>query len=127
MAPDARRPLSTFAAGARVVSGWAFVLGPRKTGGLMIGSEEAGQPGTRLFVQAFGARDVILGAGALAASAKGKSARRWLFANAAADVADAVLGAPLFRRRPACRRVPSSACRLRRRSSTSWWRWVESD
>jgi hypothetical protein len=70
----------------------------------MIGSE-AQHAGTRLFVQAFGARDAILGAGGLAAARRGQPTRPWWLASAAADAADAVLGALLFRRLPAGRRV----------------------
>jgi hypothetical protein len=99
-----QRPLSTLALGARLASGVAFVLAPRALGGVMIGPGAA-QPGTRLFVQAFGARDAILGAGGLAARARGESSRPWLFASATADAADAVLGGLLFRKLPAGRRV----------------------
>lgn len=70
----------------------------------MIGPEAA-QAGTRLFVQAFGARDAILGIGGLAAAKRGQSTRPWLLASASADAADAALGALLFRQLPAGRRV----------------------
>lgn len=70
----------------------------------MIGPEAA-QAGTRLFVQAFGARDAILGTGGLLAARRGQPTRPWLLASAAADAADATLGAFLFERLPAGRRV----------------------
>lgn len=100
----APQPLSTALAGARLASGLAFLLAPRALGGLMIGPE-AGEPGTRLFVQAFGARDAILGIGGLAAASRGRSARPWLAASAAADAADGVLATLLYSRLPAGKRT----------------------
>lgn len=99
-----RKPLQRIVLGARIASGTAFMVAPRTLGGAMIGPG-ATEPGTRLFVQAFGARDAILGAGGLAAGARGESARPWLLASAAADAADAALGSLLFRRLPPGRRV----------------------
>ena len=80
------------------------MVAPRTLGAAMIGPS-ATEPGTRLFVQAFGARDAILGAGGLTVGARGGSAGPWLLASAAADAADAALGGLLFRELPPGRRV----------------------
>ena len=75
-------------AAARIGVGLAFAAAPRRLGGLLVASD-AEAPGAQLFIAAFGARDLLFGAGILAAL-KGKgSARSWLAACAAADAFDA--------------------------------------
>lgn len=55
-----------------------------------IGRRAASHGGTQVLAQAFGARDLVLGAGALAALARGSDARDWVAAGALADVGDLV-------------------------------------
>src|SRR6266508_4126516 len=78
LAPGMSDPadLARFAAAARVAVGLAFVMAPRRLGGLLIGSD-ADSPGARLFIAAFGARDVLLGAGTLSALRAKRPARWW--------------------------------------------------
>jgi hypothetical protein len=53
-----------------------------------IGSRAASYGGTQTLTRAFGARDLSLGAGALAALAAGSDARDWVVAGAFADAVD---------------------------------------
>ena len=55
-----------------------------------IGGRAASYGGTQAITQAFGARDLSLGAGALAALMSGKDARDWVVAGAFSDLADFV-------------------------------------
>jgi hypothetical protein len=73
----------------RIAAGAAFLLQPEAARG-WIGPRAASYGGTRVVTQAFGARDLSLGAGALAALVSGKDARDWVLAGAFADVADLV-------------------------------------
>jgi hypothetical protein len=89
---------------ARVAAGLAFAAAPGRAGGLLIASD-ADTPGARLFIAAFGARDVLLGAGALPALASGRPARRWLAACVAADGFDAAATLQRFGELPRRRRA----------------------
>ena len=53
-----------------------------------IGRRAASYGGTQTITQAFGARDLVLGAGTLAALVSGKDARDWVIAGAFADCVD---------------------------------------
>jgi hypothetical protein len=55
-----------------------------------IGRRPAAHGGTQTVTQAFGARDLALGAGALAALASGRDARDWVLAGGSCDLADFV-------------------------------------
>jgi hypothetical protein len=55
-----------------------------------VGRRAASYGGTQAITQALGARDLSLGAGALAALMSGNDARDWVLAGAFADLADLV-------------------------------------
>jgi hypothetical protein len=84
------RTLTGIAAAARIGAGMAFVAAPALVGRVWVGSE-ADAPGTATFAQALGARDALLGIGALVALCDGTSPRRWLQAGAVADASDALV------------------------------------
>jgi hypothetical protein len=84
--PDAVR-LAKCAAAARIAAGVAFAAAPRRLGGVLVG-QDAGSAGARLFIAAFGARDVLLGAGTLQALHAGRPARWSMASCAAADAFD---------------------------------------
>jgi hypothetical protein len=75
-------------AAARIAAGLTFAVAPGRIGGLLVGSD-ADAPGAQLFIAAFGARDLLLGTGTLAALARERRARSWVAACAAADAFDA--------------------------------------
>jgi len=72
----------------RIVFGVALLAKPEEATRGWIGRRAASYSGTQTAVRAFGARDLSLGAGALAALMGGKDARDWVAAGALADVAD---------------------------------------
>ena len=72
----------------RIVFGAAMVLQPEAAVRGWIGRRAASYGGTQTVTQAMGARDLSLGAGALAALMSGSDARDWVVAGAFADVAD---------------------------------------
>ena len=74
----------------RMAVGARYLAQPKAAGSSWIGRRAARRPATQVFVRAQGARDVALGAGALAALAGGSasSARTWMAAHAVADAAD---------------------------------------
>lgn len=81
--------------GARLAVGLSFLLAPRALGRALVGTD-ADTPGARLFVRGFGARDMVLGAGALRAR-RSTETRAWLAAAGMADAIDAattVVGRP---------------------------------
>jgi hypothetical protein len=71
----------------RIVFGAAMLLQPERAVRGWIGASPAGKPGTQTVTKAFGARDLALGAGTLAALARG-DARDWVAAAGACDVVD---------------------------------------
>ena len=58
-----------------------------------------------MFISAFGARDVLLGVGALGAAARGQPVRPWIAASATADAFDALATIHNFRELPKGRRM----------------------
>jgi hypothetical protein len=81
--------IRTLAAG-RVVVGAAMLLRPEQAVRGWIGPGAAARGGTKVVTQAFGGRDLVLGAGALAALGRGGDARDWVLAGALCDVVDLV-------------------------------------
>jgi hypothetical protein len=74
----------------RIVFGAAMLLKPEEAVRGWIGSRPASYGGTQTITQAFGARDLALGAGALGALMSGRDARDWVIGGAFCDVADLV-------------------------------------
>jgi hypothetical protein len=87
------RNLVTGLALGRIVVGAVMLINPEASVRTWIGRRAASYSGTQTITRAFGARDLSLGAGALAALVTGRDARDWVIAGAFADVAD--LGATL--------------------------------
>jgi hypothetical protein len=83
------RALVVPAAMVRVAAGAAFLVTPALAGRAWIG-KEAAQPGAETFAQALGARDALIGLGALLALREGQSPRWWILAGAASDAVDAL-------------------------------------
>jgi hypothetical protein len=75
-------------AAGRVLAGAAMLLKPEEVARGWIGRRAASYGGTQAITRALGARDLSLGAGALAALMSGKDARDWVIAGAFADTAD---------------------------------------
>jgi hypothetical protein len=82
------RSLALGLAANRVVFGAAFLVSPGRAAQSWIGPV-AGSAGGGVMVRAAGARDLALGAGALAALRGSADARPWLAAHFVADAADA--------------------------------------
>lgn len=74
----------------RVVFGAAMLVKPEEAMRGWIGSRAASHGGTQAAIRGFGARDLSLGAGALAALMSGKDAREWVLAGAVGDLGDFV-------------------------------------
>jgi hypothetical protein len=98
------RALVVPAAVVRIVAGTALLVAPGLAGRAWIG-EEAERAGTKTFAQALGARDALIGLGALLALREGHSPRWWLLAGAAADAADALATLQHFAGLPRGRRL----------------------
>lgn len=98
-------------AAVRVAAGLTFAIAPRSAGSLLVGGD-ARAPGARLFIRAFGARDVVLGAGTWRALSSGGAARPWLVACVLADAFDAVATLRQFRELPQGRRTLTLAVSL---------------
>jgi hypothetical protein len=62
--------------------------------------DDVERPPVALLVRAVGARDIVVGSGALLALANGQPARTWLQAGIAADLADAAITAASLRSLP---------------------------
>lgn len=75
-------------AALRVAAGLSFTLAPRSAGSLLVGGD-ARAPGARLFIRAFGVRDVVLGAGTWHSLSSSGSAGLWLGACVLANAFDA--------------------------------------
>lgn len=72
----------------RIAFGVGYIAAPERTGGGWIG-KPAKQGGTTVLTRALGARDLVLGAGALWAMRRGaESSRPWFAAHAVADATD---------------------------------------
>lgn len=102
--PASPERLITLLGGARVASGVAFIALSGPLGRLLIG-KDADSAGAQLFIRAFGARDVLLGAGGLLAMGSLQPARPWLMACGLADAFDAAATVAGYRRLPAKRRA----------------------
>jgi hypothetical protein len=99
------RELTQMLAAVRVAAGLSFAVAPRLAGSLLVGGD-AGTAGARLFIRAFGARDILLGVGTWrAAHSDGDTARPWLGACILADTFDAVAVLRHFHALPARRRT----------------------
>jgi hypothetical protein len=72
----------------RVAFGAALLLKPEEAVRGWVGRRAASYGGTQAVTRGLGARDLSLGAGALAAFMSGKDARDWVVAGAFADLAD---------------------------------------
>lgn len=83
------RWLARFTPVARLLIGGGFLLAPELTMRPWIGVE-ARSPGARLLARVVGSRDLVLGAGALAARDSDQRSR-WLAAGIGADAADLAL------------------------------------
>ncbi|HYZ28225.1 MAG TPA: hypothetical protein VE570_04145 [Thermoleophilaceae bacterium] len=75
---------------SRVLAGSAMLLKPEATARGWIGARAASHGGTKAITRACGARDLALGAGALAKLLSGGDARDWIVAGAFADLGDLV-------------------------------------
>jgi hypothetical protein len=95
---NTRTMAMTFAAG-RVAFGAAMLLAPRKVAHGWIG-DDVERPPVELLVRAVGARDLVLGGGALLALVSGQPAKGWLRAGVAADLADTALTGAYLGRLP---------------------------
>src|SRR5437764_16779 len=78
-------------AAARIVFGLGFIATPGWTGRVWIG-RDADRPAVRVLTQAIGARDLLMGVGAVIAMRRGKPARGWFEAISATDVVDFACG-----------------------------------
>jgi hypothetical protein len=74
----------------RIAFGAAMLLKPEESMRGWVGRRAASYGGTQTVIRGFGARDVSLGAGALAALMSGKDARDWVLAGAVGDLGDFV-------------------------------------
>jgi hypothetical protein len=86
-------------AAGRVAFGAALMLAPRRVAHGWIGDDVDRAP-VELLVRSVGARDLVVGAGAIVAAASGQPVRPWLRAGAIADAADALLTAAYFSKLP---------------------------
>lgn len=89
MAVD-KRALVVGAALTRVLAGAAFVAVPGLVARAWVGDDAKGS-GARALAQALGARDALIGVGALLALGSGRPVRPWLQMGAVADAADAAI------------------------------------
>ena len=105
------REFAKMLAAFRVAAGLTFAFAPRSAGSLLVG-DDARAPGARLFIRAFGARDVALGAGTFLALSSGRAARPWLAAGVLADAFDAVATLRQFHELPRGRRTLTLAVSL---------------
>lgn len=81
------RALGATLAANRVLFGIGYLIAPERVGGGWIG-HQARSPQTQVFARALGARDLVLGLGALGALRSGAGARSWFAAHAIADGTD---------------------------------------
>jgi hypothetical protein len=79
--------IARLVAAGRIGFGVALTVAPRRATAPWLGADAA-HAGTRVVTRGLGARDVVLGAGALAAAESGL--RPWVAAGVAADTADLV-------------------------------------
>lgn len=103
--------LARMLAAVRIAAGLAFAVAPGRAGSLLVG-DDARAPGARLFIRAFGARDVLLGSGTRHAIGGRGAVRPWLFACALADAFDAAATLAQFHELPRRRRTLTFAVSL---------------
>jgi hypothetical protein len=86
------KALATGLAISRTLFGATYLLRPQQARSNWIG-RAARKPGAQVMTRSQGIRDVALGAGALAAVARGDGAelRRWMMGHTVADLADLVV------------------------------------
>lgn len=83
------RTLAQVIAAGRVVIGATLLAAPTLITRRWVGDDEGQRVGTRVLAMGLGGRDVIVGAGALAAlNAGGDAAKPWLLGSVVADVCD---------------------------------------
>jgi hypothetical protein len=88
------RLIAQLVAGGRVAIGLGLLAAPTLITRRWVGEAEGDRVGTRVMAAGLGGRDLVIGAGVLAAlRAGGDGARPWLAASAVADLCD--LGATL--------------------------------
>jgi hypothetical protein len=103
------RDRATYYAGGRVTVGIVLLLFPERALRGMLRSREQVTPLTKMLARMVGARDLIIGAGTLAALQEGTAAkaddlRPWMTYGAAADAVDALAFLFAYRHLPARRR-----------------------
>src|SRR3954447_17916082 len=82
------RNLVTGVAVGRILFGVLLLVKPQEATRGWIGRRAASNGGTQTVTRGLGARDLTLGAGALAALVSGRDARNWVLAGAIGDAAD---------------------------------------
>ena len=80
--------LAQVLAAGRVVVGLTLVAAPSVITRRWVGPEEGGRPGARVMGMGLGARDLVMGAGTLAALRTGEGLTPWLVGGVAADALD---------------------------------------
>jgi hypothetical protein len=83
----APRALLTQLSAGRVALGASLVAAPQIVAGMWLGADGR-RPAVVVLARSFGARDLVLGAGTLAAMRGGQSLRSWLIAGIVADATD---------------------------------------
>jgi hypothetical protein len=81
------RTAAAAVAGLRIAYGLALAAAPARTTRSWLG-RDASRPGASVALRALGAREVVLHAGALAASFSGAAVRPWLLASIGGDCSD---------------------------------------
>jgi hypothetical protein len=85
------RLIAQVIAGGRVVIGAALLAAPTLITRHWVGEDEGERLGTRVMAMGLGGRDLVIGAGVLAAlNAGGDTAKPWLLASAGADLFDLI-------------------------------------
>lgn len=95
-----RKVALLFAAG-RAAFGILLLVRPKAIAPAWIGAEDADRPAPEMIVRMIGARDFVVGMGAVLAIVNGGRARGWLEAGVMADLADTVITAAYLGKTPA--------------------------
>ncbi|MEJ7892628.1 MAG: hypothetical protein WKF94_08305 [Solirubrobacteraceae bacterium] len=84
------RLLAQIVAAGRVLVGLMLFVAPTRVTRHWVGATEGERTGTKVMAMGLGARDIVVGAGALAAlnAGDGDAAKPWLLGSAAADLMD---------------------------------------
>jgi hypothetical protein len=83
-----KRTLATLLALNRIQYGLGMIFTPQRNAKVWVGARAARRTPTKVLAQALGARDLVLGAGALLALRDPAEAQRWFTALAVADAVD---------------------------------------